>query len=217
MTPVALTAERRRYACAAAISSETSAASSPGSRPARISSRARSSTARAASTASAVRRRRETRVAQQLVDRRELAQLHAESVGTSSRNSETSESAARAPISSTCSWSIGSGETPAARFVTHEIGEAADAHVPRGEHLGHGGHADEVGAERAQHADLGRRLERWAEPGGVHALAEIEAEPVRCFPSRGAQLRVVRVRHVGKARPEALVVRADERRLRPGG
>ncbi len=50
-----------------------------------------------------VRRRGETRVAQQLVDRRQLAQLHAESVGTSSRKSATSESAARAPTSSTCS------------------------------------------------------------------------------------------------------------------
>ena len=78
---------------------------------------------------------------------------------------------------------------------------------------GHDGHADEVGAERAQHADLGRSLEGGAEPGGVHALAEVEAEPAGSLPRRSAQLGVVRVRHVRKARPEALVVRAHERRL----
>ena len=41
-----------------------------------------------------VRRRREQRVAQELVDRREIRELHAESVGTSSRKSATSEPAA---------------------------------------------------------------------------------------------------------------------------
>ena len=58
-------------------------------------------------------------------------------------------------------------------------GEAADAHVTRGEDLGHRRHPDEVGAERAHHPDLGRRLEGRPEPGRVDAFAELEPEPRR--------------------------------------
>ena len=67
-----------------------------------------------------VRRGREPLVTEQLVDGREVAQPHAESVGTSSRRSAVTEPAARAPISSTASCSIFSGRTPAAMFVTTE-------------------------------------------------------------------------------------------------
>jgi hypothetical protein len=40
-----------------------------------------------------------------------------------------------------------------------------EAHVACDEHLVDGGHADEVGTEGAEGADLGWRLERWAEDG----------------------------------------------------
>ena len=40
------------------------------------------------------------------------------------------------------------------------------------DHLGHRGHADDVGTERAQHAVLGARLEVRARNGDVHALAQ---------------------------------------------
>ena len=46
---------------------------------------------------------REPLVAEQLVHRREVAELHAESVGTSSRRSAVSDPAADAPTSSTAS------------------------------------------------------------------------------------------------------------------
>ena len=161
-----------------------------------------------------VRRRGETRVAQQFVDRRQLAQLHAESVGTSSRKSATSESAARAPTSSTCSWSIGSGDIPAARFVTHETARQRMRMCRAASTSGTVDMPTVSAPSVAQHAYLGRCLERRAEPGCVHALAEIEAEPLSGYFRRRAQLRVVRVGHVGEARPEALVVRADEGRLR---
>ena len=48
--------------------------------------------------------------------------------------------------------------TPAAMLVMHEMPSTSHAHVPRGDRLGHRGHADGVGAERAEGADLGRRL-----------------------------------------------------------
>ncbi len=68
-----------------------------------------------------VRLRGQALVAQQLVDRGQIAELHAASVGTSSRSSAVSDAAALAPTSSTASWSIFSGRTPAAMFVTTEI------------------------------------------------------------------------------------------------
>ena len=74
-------------------------------------------------------------------------------------------------------------------FVTHEIDEAADPHVPGGDHLGHRRHPDEVGAEHAHHPDLGRRLERRPEPGGVDALASIDcraAPPAAWAAARNA-------------------------------
>jgi hypothetical protein len=60
-------------------------------------------------------------VTEQRVDRGQIAELHTESVGTSSRRSAVSEPAARSPTSSTASWSIFSGSTPAAMLVTTEI------------------------------------------------------------------------------------------------
>ena len=54
---------------------------------------------------------RRDEIAEELVHRRKIAEPHAESVGTSSRTSDDSEPAARAPTSSTALWSIRSPVT----------------------------------------------------------------------------------------------------------
>src|ERR1041385_5459598 len=45
-----------------------------------------------------------------------------------------------------------------------------DAHMPRGDRFGDGGHADGVGAERAERADLRRRLVARTSDGDVDAM-----------------------------------------------
>ena len=57
------------------------------------------------------------------------------------------------------SWSIFSGRTPAAMFVTTEIPRQRMPMCRAAMHLLHGRHAREVAADRAHEADLGRRLE----------------------------------------------------------
>ena len=53
------------------------------------------------------------------------------------------------------------------------------------DHLGHGRHADGVGAERAEGADLGRRLEARAVRGEVDALGQRDAEAARRSAAAG--------------------------------
>ncbi len=160
-----------------------------------------------------VRRRAETRVAQQLVHRGQLAQLHAESVGISSRKSATSEPAASAPTASTCSWSIGSGETPAARFVTHET---ARQRMPMCRAASTSGTVDmpTMSAPSTRSMRISAGVSN-AGPSQAAYTPSPRSTPSRSAAARAAarSVRVVRVRQVRKARSEALVVRADQRRL----
>ena len=100
---------------------------------------------------------------------------------------------------------------PSARFVTAEIGGDAQPGVARDDHLGHRAHADEVGAERAEGADLGGRLE--ARPGDreVDAVVQLGAERVGGGVQARAQLGVVGAGEAGEARADGVVVRADQR------
>ena len=84
--------------------------------------------------------------------------------------------------------------------------------MPRGDDLLHRRHAREIAAEHAHEPDLRRRLELRPEPGRVDALAELDSEPLGGLPRTRPQLGVVGIAHVREARPERLVVRADERR-----
>ena len=149
---------------------------------------------------------------EQLVDGGQIPELHAESVGTSSRRSDVRAPAARAPTSSTASWSIFSVDDARGHVRDDRDGEAADAQVARRDDLGHGRHPDEVGAGDPQEADLGGRLELRAEPRRVDALGELDAEPGCRRARRRPELRVVRVAQIREARPELVVVRPDERR-----
>ena len=71
-------------------------------------------------------------------------------------------------------------------LAAHALGEVGDgahrgdaqARVAGGDHLGHGAHPDEVGAERAERADLGRRLEARARDREVDAVVQLGAERV---------------------------------------
>ena len=57
-------------------------------------------------------------------------------------------------------------------FEMQEMPEHLDAHVPRDDGFRHGGHADGVGAEGAEGADLGRRLVARAGHGDVDAVLD---------------------------------------------
>src|SRR5438105_1569054 len=85
--------------------------------------------------------------------------------------------------------------------------EDAHAHVARDEDFGNGAHPDRVRAEAAQHPQLGGRLEVWTGHRDVDALAEVRVDLVR----ERAELLGVGPDHVGKPRPELLVVRAAQR------
>src|SRR3954452_10639079 len=72
-------------------------------------------------------------------------------------------------------------------LAAHALGEVRDRRdrgdpqpgVTGEDHLGNRGHADGVGAERAEGADLGGGLEGRAGGGKVDALGEVDAERVR--------------------------------------
>ena len=100
-----------------------------------------------------------------------------------------------------------------ARRHVREAGEAGhpDPHVAGRDHLGHGGHAHRVGAQRPEHADLGRRLV--GRPGQRDVDAAVAAHGGRAAGRlrHVAQAPVVGLAHVGEARPEGLLVRPEER------
>ena len=164
---------------------EDASTSAPGSPPAPISSRARSSTARAARDHELVRLGCEPLVAEQLVDGGQVAELHAESVGTSSRRSAVSEPAARAAdLEHRLVVDLLRQD---ARGHVRDDGDAehANAHVPRGDHLLHRRHPDEVAADGAHEPDLRRRLELRPEPRRVDALADARCRAAQPPPAPG--------------------------------
>ena len=111
-----------------------------------------------------------------------------------------------------CSWSIGSSRTPAATFVTHEI---ARQRIPMCRAASTSGTVDmptRSAPSVAHHADLGWRLEGGPEPGGVDALAERRGRAAPPRPAASARSPGRMRRTCRGARPERLVVRADERR-----
>src|SRR5262249_7792431 len=89
--------------------------------------------------------------------------------------------------------------------------EAAQAGVHRHDYLRHGGHADHVGADAAQVAVLGPRLQVRPRHHHVHALVAdnpfLQGDPLR----QGDQGGIVGAAHRGEARAEAVVVPADQR------
>jgi hypothetical protein len=105
-------------------------------------------------------------------------------------------------------------------FLVHErlgqharrhVGDARDAgdldaHVPRHDRLGHGGHPDRVGAHDAEGADLGRRLVARPRDRDVDAFLQMRIVAAAALARTLAQARRVGHRHVREARPEALVV-----------
>ena len=105
------------------------------------------------------------------------------------------------------------------RFVheTHahvrDQGEAehSQSHVSGGDHLEHRRHADQVGAEGAVGADLGRGLERRPEQAGVDPLADRDSGLFAEFREAAAQARVVGIRQVGELRPPGGRQPASER------
>ena len=79
---------------------------------------------------------------------------------------------------SVCSCDSASPPMPSARLVIAETAATRRPAVAGEDHLGDGRHADGVGAERAERADLGRGLEARAGGGEVDALGELDAERV---------------------------------------
>jgi hypothetical protein len=76
---------------------------------------------------------------------------------------------------------------------------------------GHGGHADRVGADRAQIPHLCRRLVGRPVPGDVDAVRQFQTHRRACFVGDPAQPRRIDVRQVRKSYSEPVVVRANQR------
>src|SRR4051794_18323372 len=104
------------------------------------------------------------------------------------------------------------------RLAAHALGQVRDggdrdrlqAGVAGQDHPRHGGHADGVGAQRAEGADLRRGLEARAGGGQVDALGQVDAERLRGVLQAPAQLGVVGAGQAGEARADLVVVRAGE-------
>ena len=89
--------------------------------------------------------------------------------------------------------------------------------MTRGDHFRDSGHADQVGANGAQIANLGRGFVAWSQQGGVDALIESLARLLRSLQGNLAIGFPVSLGHVGKARAEAVVIGSDERIVHPAG
>ena len=89
---------------------------------------------------------------------------------------------------------------------------AAQAGAAREDHLRHGRHADEIGAEDARGADLGRRLEARAGEPHVDALVELDARASRRRVQRGAAAPGRRRRSAARSGPSPAGRSADWRR-----
>ena len=106
-----------------------------------------------------------------------------------------------------------------ARLGEHAGGHVGDAgqakhfhaHLARHDRFGHRRHADGIGAENPERADLGRRLVAWPVDGDVDAVLERQADIAAGLVGQRAQAPRVHLGHVRKARAEAIVLRPDER------
>ena len=216
-TPVALSTRRSEGARAAASSASVASTSRRdrvrrGSRRARASSaardgrRARAPAAQPASRASASTRSTDGRSRRRghPLECRQTRAPELTSARAGSRQERCQRAWARAPTSSTCSCVDRLGQD-AGRHVRHaREREAADAHVPRGEHLGHGRHPDEIGAERRGSSGsrpASRRPGR-ATPRRRPRRASTPSRARGCLGGR-SQRGVVGVAHVGKPGPSA--------------
>ena len=87
-------------------------------------------------------------------------------------------------------------------------GGAAQARAPRQDHLRHGRHADEIGAQDFARANLGRRLEARAGEPHVDAIIELDAGRSRRFVQARPQRSVV---GSGERHETVMADMADER------
>jgi len=102
-------------------------------------------------------------------------------------------------------------------YTSGVVGHAGDAQHPatkvsNGDHLGHGGHAAHVSAQRTLHADFGWCLVGRAGHGDVDTLPQIHVQRMSGGQSDLAKRAVVGLGHVRETRTAlTLVVLADER------
>ena len=132
----------------------------------------------------------------------------AHNLWTTAASSRPMRSAAATPAAITSAWSSFSPVSPAASVRDEREPEHLRAEVHRREALVHGRHADEVGAEGAGHAHLGRRLVLRPGEAGVHALVQIRIDRA----GQVAQPRRPRLGEVDEAGAEVVAVRPGEGR-----
>src|SRR5579885_3648119 len=87
----------------------------------------------------------------------------------------------------------------------------ANAAVPRGDHFRNGGHADKIGANRAQIPYFRRRFVARPRQGCVNAFVHADAQAVPFAYRHFAEAPVVRDRQVRKTRAEPVIVRTAQR------
>ena len=120
------------------------------------------------------------------------------------RRTETSRAAPIGPIARTSSW-VTSPSHLRRRLVGHQA-EAEHPHalVARHQHLGDGRHADRIGAEGTQHAQLRARLVgRARTASGRPPPRSVTPRSAGRRARRGPQVGVQRIGHRDEARPEA--------------
>src|SRR6266581_105979 len=87
----------------------------------------------------------------------------------------------------------------------------ANAAMPRGNHFGNRGHANEISADHAQVADLRRRFVTRPKDSCVHTLIHPDSDAVCFADGHFAEALVVGRGHVMEAQTEALIVWPRER------
>ena len=94
---------------------------------------------------------------------------------------------------------LSGGDDACGRVGDERDAEDFEAHVAGDDGLVDGGHADEVGAEGAEGADLGGGFEGGSEDGEIDAFGELEALACGLFYGEGAETWGVGGRHVEEA------------------
>ena len=100
----------------------------------------------------------------------------------------------------------------AGRGVGHQgEGQHLHAGVAGHDRLGNRGHAHHVGPQRLQHPDLGGRLVARPGQAGIDARDQVDPQPLALVAGKAPQPLRIDLGHVGKPRPEPVVVQAPQR------
>ena len=88
-----------------------------------------------------------------------------------------------------------------------------DAKLPRCNHFSNRGHADQIGANRPQVADLGWSFITGPKQSGIDAFGQINAQFLAGVQRGAAIVSAIRLSHVNEAWAETCIFRPNQRIL----